>query len=79
MIYGKRQVYPRTFYWRTRRQGAMRSGNWKYVRDGKSEFLFDLTVDEHEAAGFGDRHPDVLARLRNDFAKWESEMKPYKE
>jgi arylsulfatase A-like enzyme len=79
VISGKRQIYQRTFYWRTRRQGAMRAGNWKYVRDGKTEFLFDLAADEHEAASFGDRHPDVLARLRNDFAKWESEMKPYKE
>jgi arylsulfatase A-like enzyme len=77
VLSGKRPVYDRTFFWRTKRQGAMRSGKWKYIRDGKSETLHDLTVDEREQADFSVAQPAVLERLKNEFRKWESEMEKY--
>lgn len=73
----KRPVIDRTFYWRTRRQGAVRSGNWKYIRDMKDEFLFDLSVDEREQADFKSSEPEVLGRLKSAFADWESGMARY--
>lgn len=77
VLSGKRANYSRNFFWRTKRQGAMRSGNWKYIREGKTESLFDLTVDEHEQANFAEARPDVLAQLRDQFTKWEAGMKAY--
>ncbi len=74
---GSRPLFDRQFFWRTRRQGAMRSGKWKYLRDGKTEFLFDLSTDEREQADFKDQDPHTMERLRGEFAKWESTMKPY--
>ncbi|MEQ1765115.1 MAG: sulfatase-like hydrolase/transferase, partial [Pyrinomonadaceae bacterium] len=46
ILIGQHSTIDRTFFWRTKRQGAMRSGKWKYLREGKTEFLFDLSVDE---------------------------------
>lgn len=74
---GKRAAFERTLYWRTIRQGSMRQGKWKYLRDGKNEFLFDLTVDEREQADFAERKPETLDSLRKLFVQWESQMMVY--
>lgn len=67
----------RTFFWRIRAQGGMRSGRWKYVRIGEAEFLYDLSVDEREQADFSTKEPGKLLELRDRFKAWESEMLPY--
>lgn len=77
VLTGKRGLYDRTFFWRTTRQGGMRSGKWKYIREEKSEFLFDLSVDEREQADFKSAEPAVLARLSDEFKKWEAGVLSY--
>ncbi|HUR97415.1 MAG TPA: sulfatase-like hydrolase/transferase, partial [Pyrinomonadaceae bacterium] len=77
VLTGKRNLYERTFFWRTRRQGSVRRGKWKYIREGKSEWLHDLSVDDHEQADFKGTQPATLERLRGELAKWESEMQKY--
>jgi arylsulfatase A-like enzyme len=77
VLSGKQAPYDRTFFWRTYRQGASRSGKWKYIREGKNELLFDLSVDEREQANFAETQPQILTRLRRDFDKWESELVKY--
>ena len=77
VLKGRKPIYERTFYWRTYRQGGMRSGKWKYIREGKDEFLFDLSVDEREQADFKQTEARTLERLRAAFNKWESEMQRY--
>jgi arylsulfatase A-like enzyme len=74
---GKKAIVDRTFFWRTRRQGAMRDGRWKYFREGKSEFLFDLSIDEHEQANYAETQAEILTRLRNKFGLWESQVSTY--
>ena len=76
---GQRAPFDRTFYWRTARQGAMRSGKWKYIREEKSDLLYDLAMDEHEQASYNESHPDVLADMRKRFNSWESQMQKYPE
>jgi len=77
VLIGQHSSSDRTFYWRTVRQGAMRSGKWKYIREGKNESLFDLSVDEHEQADFKDAEPRTLELLRGKFSNWESGMLAY--
>lgn len=77
VLSGKRPPFDRTFFWRTYRQGAMRMGKWKYLREGKNEFLFDLSVDEREQANFAEAEAATLERLRAAFGKWESEVQRY--
>lgn len=74
---GKRGLYDRTFFWRTRSQGAVRSGKWKYIREGKNEFLFDLSVDEREQANYKNTEPQIFERLRGEFNNWESGVLAY--
>jgi arylsulfatase A-like enzyme len=73
----KRPRFDRTFYWRTRRQGAVRSGNWKYVREGKTESLYDLSRDDHEQANFASSQPQILGDLRIRFDSWADAMQKY--
>lgn len=77
VLKSERPIFDRTFFWRTYKQGAMRSGRWKYVREGKTDLLFDLSVDEHEQADFKDAEPVTLARLRGEFDTWESTVVAY--
>ena len=77
VLRSKRPMFDREFFWRTYRQGGMRSGKWKYIRDGKNEFLYDLSVDEREQADFKTAQPSVLERLRAAFQKWESTVHAY--
>lgn len=74
---GKDPIRERMFFWRTKRQSAMRHGKWKYIREGKQEFLFDLAVDEREQADFALAQPQMIERLRNEFSRWESGMQRY--
>jgi arylsulfatase A-like enzyme len=77
LIGGVRKHYDRKFFWRTYRQGASRSGKWKYLREEKKEYLFDLSIDEREQANFADSEASTLARLRNEFSLWEEQMQQY--
>lgn len=77
VLAGKRPVYERKFFWRTKRQGAMLRGKWKYIRDSKDEYLYDLSVDEHEQAEFSRKHSEIVNSLRREFDAWQSEMAIY--
>jgi arylsulfatase A-like enzyme len=74
---GRKSIFDRTFFWRTRKQGGMRSGRWKYIRDDKNEYLFDLSVDEREQANFAQTRAKKLASLKAEYKKWESGMASY--
>ncbi|MEO6392747.1 MAG: sulfatase-like hydrolase/transferase [Pyrinomonadaceae bacterium] len=77
VLNGERGLYDRTFCWRTRSQGAARSGKWKYIRETTTEYLFDLSIDEREQANYKDQEPQILERLRRAFDNWESGMLAY--
>jgi len=77
VLAGRRALYDRTFFWRTYRQGAIRSGKWKYIRESKNESLYDLSIDEREQADFGQAQPQILAGLRREFDTWEIGMMKY--
>jgi arylsulfatase A-like enzyme len=77
ILSGQHSIADRTFYWRTARQGAMRRGKWKYIREGKNESLHDLSADEREQAEFSTSHPNELSRLREAFNNWEAQMVKY--
>ncbi len=77
VLASKRSAFDRAFFWRTRRQGAMRTGKWKYIREGKTESLHDLSTDEREQSNFAETDPETLANLRRQFENWESQMARY--
>lgn len=71
-------VVERTLHWRYKAnaQRAIRSGNWKYLKIGGNEFLFDVVTDQRERANLARKHPQVFAQLKQQWDKWNSAMLP---
>ena len=66
----------RDLFWRMlyRHQGALRSGDWKYLRIGGNEYLFDLGADMRERANIARHHPQRMADMKRRYAAWEATM-----
>ena len=75
------QPVPRTLFWRfnAANQAAIREGDWKYLRIGAKESLFDLSRDPRERSDVSELHPEVFARLRDRWSEWNATMLPYPE
>ncbi|CAN5621486.1 sulfatase-like hydrolase/transferase [soil metagenome] len=71
-----RASYDRTLFWRNSNQDAVRRGRWKYLKDGRQEYLFDLSIDEREQADFREQNPVMFNQLRNEFQKWQLQVLP---
>ncbi|HEX2684013.1 MAG TPA: hypothetical protein VHL77_08770, partial [Ferruginibacter sp.] len=74
---GKEQPVDRTLYWRTfqrTKYKAIRDGNWKYLYDGKDEFLFDLSKDQQEKNDLKQQNEKKLNELKTKFMEWEKIM-----
>jgi len=76
LILGKAKPHPRTFFWRSKTQDAVRSGPWKYLRDPEREHLLNLDEDIAEKNNLAAQHPEKLKELKSLFKKWEAEMQP---
>jgi arylsulfatase A-like enzyme len=76
---GQTAPRPRTIYWRFKAndQCAVREGNWKYLKIGANEFLFDVVADPRERANLAKRHPEMFQRLKTAYAAWDRTMLPY--
>jgi arylsulfatase A-like enzyme len=78
ILTGKAKEQERTFFWRInradRQQKALRHGNWKYLKDGAVEFLFDLDNDIGERHNLAYQQSERVARLRQLHTGWEREM-----
>lgn len=79
VLCGEAPVRPRKLFWRFKanEQSAVRDGNWKYLKIGGNEFLFDIVADPRERANLAARHPEVFARLKAEYAAWDATMLPY--
>jgi arylsulfatase A-like enzyme len=74
---GGNPVQSRTLAWRTfqrTEQKALREGDWKYLYDGKSEYLFNVVRDPGEKHDLKAEHPARLKELKNLFREWEAQM-----
>ena len=66
---------PRTkMFWQRQDAKAARVGNWKWIETPSGEMLFDLASDVGETRDMAQEKPDVLARMRAEFAAWRKEM-----
>jgi arylsulfatase A-like enzyme len=68
----------RTLFWRflvpARQHRAVRSGNWKLMRDGEHLLLFDLRNDPGERNDLSQQRPDLVAALRAQLLEWETQV-----
>ena len=77
---GKAASIERTLFWRFKanNQAAVRKGDWKYVRIGGKERLFNLAEDEHERAERQGAEPQKFDELKRLWDDWNRQMVPYR-
>lgn len=71
--------HPRTLFWRFKasEQAAVRQGDWKYLKLGGKEHLFNVVADQRERAELAGEYPDKFAELKRLYAVWNAQMLPY--
>ncbi|MFY7834936.1 MAG: sulfatase [Novosphingobium sp.] len=77
---GDAAAVERTLFWRfnASAQAAVRQGDWKYVKLGGKEHLFNLAQDERERAERALAEPQRLAAMRDLWDQWNAQMLPYR-
>jgi arylsulfatase B len=78
-VLGKEEGRPHeTLFWRQGHKAALRSGDWKIVRAGRTTpgawELYHLKEDRSEARNLAEEHPERLAALRIIFERLNAEM-----
>lgn len=70
----------RALFWRfnANTQAAVRKGDWKYVKLGGKEMLFNLAEDVRERANRAQAEPQKLAELKQLWNAWNVQMLPYR-
>ena len=74
---GESETFERTLFWRTfqeSRQGAVRSGWWKYLQDEQGEYLFNLAIDPGERTDLRQQQAGRFADLKATYDEWNAEM-----
>jgi len=61
-------------FWRFWDQTAVRSGNWKFLKAGEYEFLFDLDPDGIESQNLIGQYPEKAKELKSALEEWASEL-----
>ena len=79
VLTGTESLRQRTLFWRYKggNQAAVRQADWKYLKRGDTEGLYDLASDPRERADLKEKAPAVFARLRDEHRKWNGGMLPY--
>lgn len=81
LIEGKAPLKPRSLCWRfkSNEQSALREGDWKYLKVGGNEWLFDLGKDQRERANMRLVEPAIFTRLKAKYEAWNATMLAYPE
>ena len=77
---GSAPLVERILYWRFKanEQAAIREGDWKYLKLGGKEHLFDLSQDERERADLVAKFPEKFDELKRKWDAWNAQMLPYR-
>jgi len=62
--------------WRWVAQSAIREGDWKLLRGGEREYLFNLKDDLEEKHNLASAHPAIANRLRGKLKTWSEDLNP---
>ena len=68
------EVHERNLFWRVGQKNALRSGNWKLIRDGKEWQLYDLAHDIGETTNLAAKEPGRVQQLTSLWDKWNAEQ-----
>lgn len=77
VLTGKYKNIDRTLYWRTFQRSkhkAVRDGKWKYLKDEKGEYFFDLNVDQEEKNDLKTKEKKRFEKMKVKLAEWEKTL-----
>jgi arylsulfatase A-like enzyme len=79
VVTGKAAPRSRQLYWRylAGTQAALRDGDYKYLKLGKGEWLFNLAKDERERANLAQVEPERFKAMKAAWQAWDATMLPY--
>jgi uncharacterized sulfatase len=74
---GEKKEPPHAFLaWRWIAQSAIREGDWKLLRGGEREYLYNLAQDLEERHNLASQEPSIAARLRDRLTTWSAQLSP---
>jgi arylsulfatase A-like enzyme len=81
VILGQQEPVPRKLFWRYKAndQHVARDGDWKYIKIGDQEHLFNVVQDQRERADLRTVYPERFNQLKADFQTWNTNMLTYPE
>jgi arylsulfatase A-like enzyme len=72
---GERKDEPHdALYWRFWDQSAIRIADWKFLKAGNREFLFNVESDEHETNNLITEYPGKAKKMKRKLKKWAEEL-----
>ena len=75
LLTGKTTAAPeRTLFWRVGKKNALRSGDWKLIRDGKQWQLYDLARDISETNNLAAKETSRVQQLSSLWDTWNAEQ-----
>jgi arylsulfatase A len=76
ILFDSGELALRPLYWSTKKQGAIRYGEWKFVLDKKTgeEMLFNLKDDPFETRNVRPANVDKSASMKNTYLKWLADV-----
>ncbi|MEM7143705.1 MAG: sulfatase-like hydrolase/transferase [Verrucomicrobiota bacterium] len=74
VLKGDAESQRKDMFWKRKDSLGARVGPWKYVVMNGNEYLFNLEDDLGEQNNLATEKPEVLARLKKNFAAWLKEM-----
>lgn len=63
------------FYYKNNRVEALRLGKWKLRTAGNKPELYDLKADISESNNLAEKHPDVVAKLKERISEYDADLK----
>ena len=66
----------KALFWRWESQSAIRVGDWKYLRGGSREYLYQMEQDPYESTNLAAQHPDRVKELKEKLFDWTEELTP---
>lgn len=78
-LLGRAAPVERTLFWRFKanEQAAVRQGDWKYLRLGGKDHLFNVAIDPRERAERAEAEPAKFRELKALYDRWNQQMLPY--
>ena len=65
----------RTLYWQDgKAKGAARLGQWKFMREGKGDRLYNLNDDLKESTDVASTNPEIFQTLKKQYESWLKEV-----